>query len=592
MNKTMRWLVLVAIVTLALGTGVSGLHAQEHALGDLGVPPDYAQTIRDFNQAMPQYDTFVDQLPTEFNWKTLGKVTSAKDQGSCGGCWSFAATGALESKLLIGGLPSYDLSEQQQISCNTSMSGCGGGNMSSLRYWETIGPMLESCTHYPSSGGVTPACSTLSGCSTMSYRTLNYYTVNMANRDEIKTSLYADGPTYFRFNVYSDFSTFWNTGTSGQVYKNTTGTLQGGHAILLIGWSDSKGAWLLKNSWGATDGPNNDGTFWMAYTGHAVDLGFGMANTMVNVTAKPTAVSPRDTISDTTPTYYWNAIPGATQYHLAAYKGSTLVTSKVVSSSSCTTSYCSDTPTTALSLYATYNWKVRAYKGTWSAFSDSLNFIVRPSQSGFNDGFSWSQTYGLWTMNGGIYYTAGVANSWASTAYSSPSFANLDYEVTMKRVGSNPAVSNNLIIRGVPAPLDSNHWWNKGYFFQYTNDKRFSVYKVNAGVITALKGWTSTPYVKPNDWNTLRVVANGSAFKYYLNGYLVWSGTDTSLTSGQVGMSMYRDSASTGNYFYPTSARLSPVLTADTATADMNEAVEQSGAEHTGWSDPTQSPQK
>jgi hypothetical protein len=92
---------------------------------------------------------------------------------------------------------------------------------------------------YPSSGGAVPACSTLSDCSKLTYRTLDYYTVNMASATDIKTSLYTDGPTYFRFTVYSDFNTFWNTGTSGQVYKNASGSVLGGHAVLLIGWSDS-----------------------------------------------------------------------------------------------------------------------------------------------------------------------------------------------------------------------------------------------------------------------------------------------------------------------------------------------------------------
>ena len=47
--------------------------------------------------------------------------------------------------------------------------------------------------------------------------------------------------------------------------------------MLLIGWDDAKGAFLCKNSWGP-GGPNGDGTFWIAYAGHAYDLGFGMAN--------------------------------------------------------------------------------------------------------------------------------------------------------------------------------------------------------------------------------------------------------------------------------------------------------------------------
>ncbi len=209
-------------------------------------------------------------------------VTPAKDQQDCGSCWAFASVGAFESKLLIASQPTYDLSEEQQIACNTEQSGCLGGSMDALQYWYSVGPMLESCTGYPSHTGVTGACANVSGCSTLDYRTLGYYTVDMSDADEIKTSLTTDGPTYFRYDYYTDFQTFWDSGSSGDVYTQSQGTHNGGHAVLIIGWSDTKQAWLLKNSWGANAGPNGDGTFWMAYSGHANDLAFGMANVTVD----------------------------------------------------------------------------------------------------------------------------------------------------------------------------------------------------------------------------------------------------------------------------------------------------------------------
>jgi hypothetical protein len=280
----------VLIALSLVSTPLAALAENLYPLGDTGIPENYNDTMLRFQDAMPDFLARAAALPSAFDWRSSGKVTSAKNQQDCGGCWSFASTGSLESKLLIQGLGSYDLSEQQQISCNTSMSGCSGGSMASLQYWYSTGPMLESCTGYPSSGGSTGSCSTISSCATLPYRTTGYYTVDTSNYDEVKTSLVTHGPTYFRFNVYSDFYTFWNSGSSGQVYSKSSGTNQGGHAILLIGWDDSKSAWLLKNSWGATGGPNGDGTFWMAYSDYSATA-FGMANTQY-AGATPSSTQP------------------------------------------------------------------------------------------------------------------------------------------------------------------------------------------------------------------------------------------------------------------------------------------------------------
>ena len=266
-------------------------------LGDTGKPADYNKTMKRFKDHMTDFASATQSLAPSYDFRDLGVVTPAKDQGNCGSCWSFATVGVFESKLLMAGDGTFDLSEQQQVSCNTSMAGCGGGNSLALRYWETKGPMEQSCTGYPSYNGSSYPCSSLSACSLLSYYTKDYYTVDTSDVNEIKTSLYADGPAYFRFYVYGDFYTFWSTRSPGAVYKQTSGTYQGGHAVLLIGWDDTKQAWLLKNSWGATAGPNGDGTFWMAYTGHANNLDFGTAN--VHLVATDTTGSLTVTISPT-----------------------------------------------------------------------------------------------------------------------------------------------------------------------------------------------------------------------------------------------------------------------------------------------------
>ena len=71
---------------------------------------------------------------------------------------------------------------------------------------------------------------------------------------------------------------------------------------------------------------------------------------------------------------------------------------------------------------------------------------------------------------------------------------------------------------------------------------------MNGGTHIALQSWTPSSAIATGDaWNTLRVIVNGRNLYFYINGVLVWSGWDSSLTVGRVGIGMYRDDSSTNN---------------------------------------------
>jgi C1A family cysteine protease len=204
------------------------------------------------NHNKKHFTTFkmmTDAAPASVDWRSKNAVTPVKNQGSCGSCWAFSATGSMEGAYAIktGQLTSF--SEQQLVDCSTAQGnmGCNGGLMDyAFTYLESNAIETEAsypytgrdgkCT-YETSKGVDVVVS---------------FTDVPANDPAQLQAAAAQQPVSVA--IEADRMVFQMY--TGGIIKSTQCGTNLDHGVLVVGYGTDAGQdyWLLKNSWGPSWG--------------------------------------------------------------------------------------------------------------------------------------------------------------------------------------------------------------------------------------------------------------------------------------------------------------------------------------------------
>jgi len=187
------------------------------------------------------------------DWRKKGVVTPIKNQGQCGSCWSFSATGNMEGQWAKAGNPLVSLSEEELVQCSASFGnqGCNGGLMDQAFEWVAQNGGIDSEANYPytSGMGVTGTCKNAK----LSQKVAHFPSHNDLPQNENQMAAWActGGPISIGVDATS-----WQTYTGG-IMSNCQGT-QMDHGVLIVGFdsSNSPPYWTIKNSWGTSWGEN------------------------------------------------------------------------------------------------------------------------------------------------------------------------------------------------------------------------------------------------------------------------------------------------------------------------------------------------
>uniref|UniRef100_UPI00358E2A54 procathepsin L-like n=1 Tax=Myxine glutinosa TaxID=7769 RepID=UPI00358E2A54 len=253
--------------------------------GDM-IPEEFHKTMNGYRHPAGKlhgaHATFLPPIffhpPPSIDWRDYGFVTKVKDQGSCGSCWAFSSTGALEGQVaryrhsLKSASPSHrnmantrekatlvSLSEQNLVDCSRTEGneGCGGGWMDQAFMYIRDNNGIESEQSYPYSARDDQQCLFDPRLSVASLST--YVDIPKDNETALKMAVASEGPVSVAIDASNPSFQFYSSGVYFEPNCNSSFL---NHAVLAVGYGkveqeqNGHKYWIIKNSWSRDWGDN------------------------------------------------------------------------------------------------------------------------------------------------------------------------------------------------------------------------------------------------------------------------------------------------------------------------------------------------